>query len=101
MLSSPSVLTLPASDVIGISANPARHELLATQALEGISLYDARTQARLKSWRTSAGVQLTHPACVHPSTGRLIGVRDHSVVFAWDAERPITPAQATVRLSKR
>ena len=77
-------MLLRASDVVGCTAGAAAHELVATLQSQGVALYDVRTQTCLRTWPTRAGVQLTHAACLHPSTGRLVGVRDHSVLFGWE-----------------
>ena len=80
---SPTVLLASPTPIVGVSAGARAHELLVTVHSQGVSLYDTRTQACTHTWLTRAGVQLTHAACVHPSTGRLICVRDHVTLFGW------------------
>ena len=99
MLSSPTVLLRASSSVVGVTAGVQTHELIATLHSQGIALYDARTQACIKTWPTRAGVQLTHAACMHPSTGRLIGVRDHSVLFGWERNGEIDFESCTQTVS--
>ena len=83
MISSPAVLLREDGVVVGINPAGQRRELLATLRNQGISLYDARMQTCLHTWPTRGGVELTHAACLHPASGRLVGVRDHSVLFGW------------------
>ena len=81
--SSPAVLLRARSAVVGISPGANQHELLATLRSQGVSLFDARTQTSLRTWPCRAGVQLTGAAVLHPASGRMVGVRDHSVLFSW------------------
>ena len=55
---------------------------------QGVALYDARTQTCVRSWQTPIGMQLSHAVCIHPTSGRLIGVRDQTVLFGWAADSP-------------
>ena len=82
-LSTPTILLRSTAKVVGVSAGANPDEVFVTLHAQGVSLYDARTQACLRSWRTQAGVQLTHAACLHPGAGRLLGVRDHTTLFSW------------------
>ena len=93
------MLLRASSSVVGVTAGVQTHELIATLHSQGIALYDARTQACIKTWPTRAGVQLTHAACMHPSTGRLIGVRDHSVLFGWERNGEIDFESCTQTVS--
>ena len=77
-LQPPSVLLRSTARIVGASAGARAEDLLVTQHSQGVSLYDVRVQSCVRTWRTSAGVQLTHPAVLHPSTGRLVCVRDHT-----------------------
>ena len=88
-LSAPAVLHRASDSVIGVSPGAHQHELLATLRSQGVSLFDARTQAILRTWNTRAGVQLTHAATLHPASGRLIGVRDHAILFGWHRDDEI------------
>ena len=72
MLASPAVLLQSPGAVVGISSGGAQHEVLVTLRSQGFSLFDARTQTELQSWRTRAGTQLTHAACLHSASGHII-----------------------------
>ena len=87
--SSPAVLLRARSAVVGISPGANQHELLATLRSQGVSLFDARTQTSLRTWPCRAGVQLTGAAVLHPASGRMVGVRDHSVLFSWHRDGAI------------
>ena len=83
MLSAPSVVVRPLGAVVGVTPGVSQHEVIATVKNEGVYLYDARTQTELHMWKTRAGTQLTNPAVLHPASGRVVCVRDYSVVFSW------------------
>ena len=82
-LSSPTVLLRSASTVVGVSAGSRPYEVLVTLHQQGLYLYDTRTQSCLRSWQVRAGTQLTHAACLHEGSGRLVGVREQTVLFSW------------------